>query len=90
MVRRFAQQRFKVDELYDIAIIRPLKGLSVLLYRVVDALLIDTVAVRGTAWLTNTSGSLLRYLQTGDAQGYAAVMALALAGGLLWALWGRF
>jgi NADH-quinone oxidoreductase subunit L len=29
---------------------------------------------------------MLRYFQTGDAQSYAAVMAVAIAGGLVWAL----
>ena len=36
--------------------------------------------------LTLRVGSVLRYIQSGDAQGYAAVMALALAAGLAWAL----
>ena len=31
-------------------------------------------------------GSALRYVQTGDAQAYAAVMALALLGGAVYAL----
>jgi NADH-quinone oxidoreductase subunit L len=53
---------------------------------VVDALLIDTVAVRGTAWVTARVGSALRYVQTGDAQAYAAVMALAILGGVLYAI----
>ena len=66
--------------------IRPVKFLSFVLFRVVDALLIDTVAVRGTAWVTTRLGSALRYLQTGDTQAYAAVMALALLGGVLYAI----
>jgi NADH-quinone oxidoreductase subunit L len=31
-------------------------------------------------------GSALRYVQTGDAQAYAAVMAIALLGGVAYAL----
>jgi NADH-quinone oxidoreductase subunit L len=85
-VRRAAQNKFYVDELYEFLIIRPVKFLSFVLFRVVDALLIDTVAVRGTAWVTTRLGSALRYLQTGDAQAYAAVMALALLGGVLYAI----
>jgi NADH-quinone oxidoreductase subunit L len=85
-VRRVAQNKFYVDELYEFLIIRPVKFLSFVLFRVVDALLIDTVAVRGTAWVTTRLGSALRYLQTGDAQAYAAVMALALLGGVLYAI----
>ncbi|WP_225413358.1 NADH-quinone oxidoreductase subunit L [Stigmatella hybrida] len=84
--RRVAQNKFYVDELYELTIIRPVKFLSFLLYRVVDSFLIDTVLVRGSAWLTVRAGSALRYLQTGDAQAYAAVMALALLGGVVYAL----
>ena len=35
---------------------------------------------------TNYHNAVLRYLQTGDAQMYAAVMALAASGGLVWAI----
>jgi NADH-quinone oxidoreductase subunit L len=85
-VRRTAQNKFYVDELYEFIVIRPVKFMSFILFRVVDALLIDTVAVRGTAWVTARVGSALRYVQTGDAQAYAAVMALALLGGVAYAL----
>ena len=85
-VRRAAQNKFYVDELYEFLIIRPVKFMAFVLFRVVDALLIDTVAVRGTAWVTTRLGSALRYLQTGDTQAYAAVMALALLGGVLYAI----
>jgi NADH-quinone oxidoreductase subunit L len=85
-VRRVAVNKFYVDELYEFVVIRPVKFLSFVLFRVVDALLIDTVLVRGTAWVTARVGSALRYVQTGDAQAYAAVMALALLGGVIYAI----
>jgi NADH-quinone oxidoreductase subunit L len=85
-VRRVAVNKFYVDEVYEFLLIRPVKFLSFVLFRVVDALIIDTVLVRGTAWVTARVGSALRYVQTGDAQAYAAVMALALLGGLLYAI----
>ncbi|MDY7226895.1 NADH-quinone oxidoreductase subunit L [Hyalangium rubrum] len=85
-VRRVALNKFYVDEVYEFLIIRPVKMVSFVLFRVVDALLIDTVLVRGTAWVTARVGSALRYVQTGDAQAYAAVMALALLGGLLYVI----
>ena len=55
---------------------------SFMLYNVVNALLIDTVAVQGSAWVTARVGCALRYLQTGDTQTYAAAMALALLAGV--------
>jgi NADH-quinone oxidoreductase subunit L len=85
-VRGVALNKFYVDELYELAVIRPVKFLSFVLFKVVDALVIDTVLVRGTAWVTTRVGSALRYVQTGDAQAYAAVMALALLGGVVYAL----
>jgi NADH-quinone oxidoreductase subunit L len=86
MARRAAQQKFYVDEVYDFVVVRPLKFLSFVFYKVVDTLLIDTVAVRGTAWVTSQVGAALRYAQTGDVQSYAAVMAMALVGALAYAL----
>jgi NADH-quinone oxidoreductase subunit L len=85
-VRRAAVNKFYVDELYEFVVIRPVKFVSFVLFRVVDALLIDTVLVRGTAWVTARVGGALRYVQTGDAQAYAAVMALALLGGVIYAI----
>jgi NADH-quinone oxidoreductase subunit L len=85
-LRKLSFNKFYVDELYELLFIRPLGFLSRAMYRVIDAVLIDGVGVRGTAWVTARAGAMLRYLQTGDAQMYAAVMALAMAGGLVWAL----
>ncbi|RKH43710.1 NADH-quinone oxidoreductase subunit L [Corallococcus sicarius] len=85
-VRRTAQNKFYVDELYEFILIRPVKFVAFILFRVVDALVIDTVLVRGTAYVTEKVGFGLRRLQTGDAQAYAAIMALAILGGAVYAL----
>jgi NADH-quinone oxidoreductase subunit L len=85
-VRRWAVDKFYVDELYERIVVGPVKGLAHALYRVVDDFLIDSVLVRGTARVTGWAGSALRYVQTGDVQSYAAVMALALLGGVGYAL----
>ncbi|WP_434387073.1 NADH-quinone oxidoreductase subunit L [Melittangium boletus] len=84
-VRRFTQNKFYVDEVYEAVVIRPVKGLGTLVFKMVEAF-IDRVLVHGTAWVTNFTGITLRYLQTGDAQVYAAVMALALLGGAVYAI----
>lgn len=85
-LRKFSFNKFYVDELYNAVLIRPLTFIARAAHRIIDAVLIDGVMVRGTAWVTARTGAVLRYLQTGDAQMYAAVMAVALAGGLVWAL----
>jgi NADH-quinone oxidoreductase subunit L len=91
LARSLAQKKFYFDEIYDFVIIRPIKGAAGLFYTVIDAGLIDTVAVGGTAWVTARVGSMLRYFQSGDAQSYAAVMAVALVVGIVMAMikmWG--
>jgi NADH-quinone oxidoreductase subunit L len=85
-LRKFSFNKFYVDEVYEFLFIRPLKFLSRVLHRVLDAMLIDSAGVHGSAWVTARTGAVLRYLQTGDAQMYAAVMALALGGGLVWVI----
>jgi NADH-quinone oxidoreductase subunit L len=75
---RWARHKFYVDEVYDFLVIRPFTGLSNGLYKVVDAGLIDSVAVGGTAGVLRRMGSWLRYTQTGNAQNYATVMAVGL------------
>ncbi len=85
-VRTAANQQFFVDWFYDRVFVRGVKFLSFILYKVVDALMIDTVLVRGSAWVTARTASVLRYFQTGDVQSYAAVMALAILGGVAYAL----
>jgi NADH-quinone oxidoreductase subunit L len=87
-LRKLSYNKFYVDELYDLILIRPVKFLAFIFYRVVDAVIIDTIGVRGTAWVTARFGAMLRYVQSGDAQSYAAVMAVALVAGIVLALWG--
>jgi len=75
---RAARAKFYVDEIYEILFVRPFVALSNVLYKVVDAGLIDGVAVGGTAGVLRRVGSWLRYTQTGNAQNYATVMAVGL------------
>jgi NADH-quinone oxidoreductase subunit L len=76
-VHSFTEHKFYVDEVYDVGY-SFIKYLSIGLFRVVDEGLIDTVLVGGTAWVTSKVGSVLRYIQTGDVQTYAAMMAAGL------------
>jgi NADH-quinone oxidoreductase subunit L len=86
-VRKWAVDKFYVDELYQMVILTPVRVISSTLYKAVDAFLIDGVMVRGTARVTSWLGSGLRYVQTGDAQSYAMVMAVALVLGVVYAVW---
>jgi NADH-quinone oxidoreductase subunit L len=77
-VHRVVANKFYVDELYDALFVRPLVSLSEgLLYRGIDAGLIDSVAVNGSARLVRSFASgVLRHFQSGLAQGYLVVMLI--------------
>jgi NADH-quinone oxidoreductase subunit L len=82
------RNKYWVDEIYDATVVRPLVRFSDrALFRVVDAGLIDGVAVNGTArtiWSVAAYG--LKYLQSGLAQGYIFLMivgTVAILGYLL-------
>jgi len=80
------RDKYRIDELYDAVIVRPLNALSrSVLARFVDQGLIDGVGVNGTANLVRASADgALKYLQTGLAQSYIAMMVL---GGALLVAW---
>ena len=85
---RFTLDKFRVDELYDVFPIGFVRSLAYWLWRVVDAFLIDGVLVNGVARFTGFLGRGFRVFQNGDAQRYAAVMAMAAAVILLWTVYG--
>jgi NADH-quinone oxidoreductase subunit L len=86
-IRTLLANKYYVDELYDAVIVRPLVRVSdAVLYRVIDAGLIDGAAVNGTARAVQLfAASGLRRLQSGLAQGYVASM-LAGTAAILWYL----
>ncbi len=84
---RLVANKFYVDELYGVLIVKPLWGTARAVWRLLDAGLIDLVIVRGSAWLLATiSAYVLRPLQNGDVQRYAAVMAIGATALLWWVL----
>jgi NADH-quinone oxidoreductase subunit L len=78
---RALANKYWVDELYDAAIVRPLVAFSdAVLYRGVDAGLIDGAGVNGPARAVRALASGgLKYLQSGLAQGYLVLMILGSA-----------
>ena len=72
-----ARDKFYVDEIYDSVVVTPFRLGANALYQVVDTLLIEGLAIRGTTRLTEATGKLLRLAHNGDLQRYAAVIALA-------------
>jgi NADH-quinone oxidoreductase subunit L len=80
------RDKYRIDELYDALIVRPLHALSRgVLARTIDQGLIDGMGVNGTAnFVRATADGALKYLQTGLAQSYIAMMLL---GGALLVAW---
>jgi NADH-quinone oxidoreductase subunit L len=75
---KLAREAFRVDQLYDLIIIRPLKALSRGLFLFVDRILIDKVLVHGTALVIDIASRVARTFQVGDVQRYLAVFAVGI------------
>jgi len=73
-----------VDEIYDAVIIRPFKLLARGLFEVVDRLIIDTIAVNGSAMVVGLFGRVSRWFQNGQVQRYLA--GLVVGGALVFAI----
>jgi NADH-quinone oxidoreductase subunit L len=73
---RLLLNKYWIDELYDAVIVRPLVRISdKVLFRGIDAGLIDGVAVNGSAQaVRGLAGGVLKYAQSGLTQGYIFFM----------------
>ncbi len=76
---RFTYDKFRVDELYQVLVIEPLRLGAYVLWRIVDVFAIDGLLVNGVARVVGWTGGVVRLAQNGDVQRYAAVMAIAAA-----------
>ena len=74
---RFLLNKYYVDELYDATVIGPIHRMASFCWRVIDVWVIDG-AVNLSAFCTELSGSLLRFLQTGNVRNYALSVALGI------------
>jgi NADH-quinone oxidoreductase subunit L len=86
---RAVANKYYVDEIYDAVIVRPLVVISdKVLFRGIDATLIDEVGANGSARAVRSLASdVFKYLQSGLAQGYLFLMVvgtLAIIGYLTW------
>jgi NADH-quinone oxidoreductase subunit L len=87
-LHRLVANKFYVDELYDALFVRPLVGISDrLLFRVVDAGLIDGALVNGAAaTVRGLASHVLRYGHSGFAQGYLVTMVVGTVAIVVWML----
>jgi NADH-quinone oxidoreductase subunit L len=86
-VHRLLLNKYGVDELYDRAIVQPIKRLSAgLLWRGVDAGLVDG-AVNGVGAFVRGASGAMRRLQTGSVRAYAASLFFGVVVILRYFLW---
>jgi NADH-quinone oxidoreductase subunit L len=67
------------DEIYDALIVKPFKVVANGLYTVVDKLIIDTIAVNGSAVVIGLFGRMSRWFQNGQVQRYLAGLVVGAA-----------
>jgi len=73
---RLLEKKYYVDELYDATVVQPIKqGSTNVLWKIIDVHIIDG-AVNGAGHLASMLGGGLRYLQSGLARSYVAVLVL--------------
>ena len=73
---KLLEQKYYVDEAYDAAIIQPIKKGSIhLLWKFIDVRIIDG-AVNGAGELAKQFGTVMRYLQSGFARSYVALVVI--------------
>ncbi len=73
----FLRDKWRWDELYNGAIVRPLGNLANALWRVVDVRIIDA-AVNGVGFGIGAVSQRLRHVQTGLVTNYALAIALGM------------
>ena len=79
--------KYYVDEVYNFLFVRPIRvGSEKILWRGVDAGLIDGALVNGSANLTAGVGGILREIQSGNLRSYAAWILLGAVGWLAYIL----
>ena len=73
------QDKFRVDELYDALIIRPIKRCRARPVPFVDRIIIDKILVEGIGVVVDVFARIARAFQGGDGQRYMAVFAVGVA-----------
>jgi len=76
---RILYEKYRVDEIYDAVIVRPIVWISRnVFWKVLDAGLVDGVLVNGSAFVARTTGWLTTRFQTGQLGTYAVIFVLGV------------
>jgi NADH-quinone oxidoreductase subunit L len=77
--RKVLLEKYRVDEFYDAVLVRPLVWFSrTILWKTVDAILIDGIMVNGAAFFSRTLGWIGTRLQTGQVGTYVTVFVIGV------------
>ena len=73
--------KWRVDELYDLLVVRPVRYTAFVLWKAFDAFFIDLLLVNGVGFIVSGFGKLSQYLQNGDLQRY--IIAVIVGGAVI-------
>jgi NADH-quinone oxidoreductase subunit L len=89
-VYRVLVRKYYVDEFLDWLIVNPIRsGSEKVLWKGMDAGVIDSGLVEGAAEAASGIGGVLRRIQSGNIRSYAAWVVLGAVVWLIYALWQR-
>jgi hypothetical protein len=83
-LHKLVANKFYVDELYDLVLVRPFRWIATATYNIFDRFVIDLVFVNGAAFITDVAGRLLRFIQNGDVQRYFGAIVFGVFGMIVW------
>jgi len=73
---KLLEDKYYVDEVYDAAVVEPIKATSTnVLWKIIDVRIIDGL-VNGSARFASEMGNAMRYMQSGFARSYVAMVVL--------------
>ena len=78
-VHKMLFNKYWVDELYDLVVVRPLRFVAKWTHLIGDRVFIDTLGVHGSAFGVKLLGAIPRIYQNGDLHRYLAAIILAAA-----------
>jgi NADH-quinone oxidoreductase subunit L len=84
---RLVYNKYYVDEIYELFIVKPVYYLSVFLWKIVDCIFIDGIGINGQAWLVKNGARAMSHLQNGYIHTYGAFILLGVVS-MLWYFFG--
>jgi NADH-quinone oxidoreductase subunit L len=77
--------KYYVDELYDRAVVKPLRSVAWFSWKGIDTVGIDG-PINASAWFTEITGDLLRFIQTGNVRNYSLLILGGELAAMAWLL----